>query len=457
MPLYLLWTGGIIFPMNYTYFVNLGSWFFISFVVSLVIGSVFSNILGWLNTEKFDLKNRISKIQGLCETAKKLFSTRKVNRAMKYKNTVEGFDDTVSTIHSGISTLTVMFGILPFTVALCSRILPDGTRTLWSWILASVLSMAVTTLISIPSDYYKDFTIEKNFGFNTKTRKTFFSDIAKAFAIGTVLTVGIQYLLDMALRTFGNLTFENIFMLIFSIVIVSKILQWVFINVIMPLFNDFSPLKDKKLQKKIENLCKKCKFNVSKIEVMNESKRSKHSNAFICGSLFRKKIVLFDTILKNMTHDEIVSIIAHEIGHGKLHHLAIGNIQAILNLVIYTVLSVFLMKIPAFYSAFGYSWVTQNNVTQNYVIGFSLATTFIGAFSWVFTPLSNWISRKMEYAADRYAANHIDNRKDLENALLKLTSENMSDIAPHPAYEFANYSHPSILNRILAIRENEKE
>ena len=115
------------------------------------------------------------------------------------------------------------------------------------------------------------------------------------------------------------------------------------------------------------------------------------------------------------------------------------------------------MKIPAFYSAFGYSWVTQDNVTQNYVIGFSLTTTFIGAFSWVFTPLSNWISRKMEYAADRYAANHIDNRKDLENALLKLTSENMSDIAPHPAYEFANYSHPSILNRILAIRENEEE
>lgn len=443
--------------MNYTYFVNLGSLFFISFVVSLVIGSIFSNIIGWLNTEKFDMKRRLLQIQDLSETAKKLFSTRKVNKALKYKSTVEGFDDTVGTISSGISTLTVMFGILPFTIAMCHHFLPPGIGMVWSWITASIIWMFVSTLSGIPSGYYKDFVIEENFGFNTKTKKTFFTDIAKGLVIGGVLTVLIQYLVDLVLRNYGTLSLKNITIFICVAILLSKILQWFFINVIFPLFNKFEPLKDKKLQKKIETLCKKCNFKISKIEVMDASKRSKHSNAFICGSFGKKRIILFDTILKNMTHDEILAIIAHEIGHGKLHHLFFKNIEMIISLIVYTVFAFALMKTPEFYTSFGYSWVTQNNVTENYVIGFSLASTFISAFTWVFTPISNWFSRKLEYAADKYAVNHIENGTDLENALLKITSENLSDVIPHPAYEFVNYSHPSILNRVLAIRKNEEE
>ena len=444
--------------MNYTYFVDLGSWFFISFVVFLVIGSIISNVIGWLNSEKFDMKTRLSRIHELGEMAKKLFSVKKVNKAMKYKNAMEGFSDMAGTIRSGVSTLIVMFGILPFTISTLHQILPDGTRMLWGWILASVVAMFISALFSIPFDYYKDFVIEKHFGFNKKTSKTFFSDIAKSLVVGSVLTVVIQYLLDFALTSwFESVSISSVFMLVVFLIFLGKVMQFLFINVILPMFNDFKPLKDKKLLKKIEKLCDKCGFKVSRIEVMDASKRSTHSNAFICGSFGKKKIVLFDTILKNMTHDEIVAIIAHEIGHGKLHHLLFKNIEIVVHVTISTVLAFFLMKIPEFYSAFGYSWVTEGNIVENYIIGFSLATTFVGAFSWVFEPISNWLSRKMEYAADRFAAEHIGDGKNLESALLKLTSENLSDVIPHPAYEFVNYSHPSILNRILAIRKNEEK
>ena len=116
-------------------------------------------------------------------------------------------------------------------------------------------------------------------------------------------------------------------------------------------------------------------------------------------------------------------------------------------------LTFILMKCESFYHAFGYSWVNQGNINENLIIGFSLSSMFLTSFMWIFTPLSNYLSRKMEYAADRFSLEHTKNKKSLVNALLKLTADNLSDVFPHPLYEFVTYSHPSIINRIEALRK----
>lgn len=443
--------------MNYTYFVDLGSIFFITFIIGAFLESMVVNLLQWINSDKMDLKNRISKIRGLGELAGKLFSQRKVTKAMKYKETSEGFSGMTSSIQSGISTILVIFGILPFIVwSIHSFVFPDS-RMVWSWILASIVTSSAATLFGIPFGLYNDFVIEDRFGFNTKTRKTFFLDVLKGFVIGSLITVGLQLVLDFALTRFGKLDVYGVICCIITLFFIAKVIQWFSVNVMFRMFNKFKPLQDKMLKKKIDELCRRCGFKVSGIEVMDASKRTKHSNAFICGPFWKKRIILFDTIFKTLTHDEILGIIAHEIGHGKLRHLAITDMLMMIWMTSFTAISFVLMKTPYFYSSFGYTWVNETNIEENYIIGFSLASAFISSISWIVTPVSNWISRKMEYSADRYAASVIKKRESFENAILKLTSENLSDVAPHPAYEFVNYTHPSIYNRITAIRKNENQ
>jgi STE24 endopeptidase len=270
-------------------------------------------------------------------------------------------------------------------------------------------------------------------------------------SLGLVLSVPFLLFTNWAISQIADLTFTSICFMIVGIIAVIKIVQMLFVNVIMPLFNKFEPLSDDILKTKIQKLCKKCGYDISSIEVMDGSKRSKHSNAFICSTFGKKKLVLFDTLLKDLSHDEIVAVVAHEIGHSKLHHLSYGLISGIISFAFVMIISILLMKTPEFYTAFGYSWVNSTNITDNYLIGFTLASMFIGAFSWIFKPISSWISRKNEYAADKYAASVVG-PKHLTNALIKITSKNMSDLFPHPIYEFVNYSHPSIVNRLKVLK-----
>ena len=444
---------GIIFFMQYTYFADLGSWFFISFIISLFLGTIASSVLYWLNSDKPNLKAKVGRLHSLGETARKVLPYGKIRKALRYKRTVDGFSDLVDTVDSSVTLLALLFGVLPFLVALFHAILPS-VGMVWCFIAATAVMSMATTLLGAPVEYYEDFVIEQKYGFNTMTLKTFVADKLKSLPIGIAMSAALYLVLDWALRHLlgdGGVTAAGFVLFLVGAAMFKKVLQWTALNVVMPLFNEFKPLDDGPLKSKLESMCRRCGVKIARIEVMDASKRSKHSNAFICGSFGKKRIVLFDTLLKNFTDDEIVSVVAHEIGHGKLHHLPLKDLEDMLLTTAYAFLSFALVANPGFYHAFGYSWVDQGNLVGNYVIGFALASVFLKSFTWVLAPVTSWISRKMEYAADRYAVEHTGNVESMKNALLKLTAENLSDVFPHPAYEAVYYSHPSIINRVEAL------
>jgi STE24 endopeptidase len=436
--------------MEYIYFVNLSSGFFITFIVVTLIGSILTEVLSWLNSDKRNIKNKISRLKIFSKISEKYFNIGKLKKSLSYKRERDNFNNFKSNISSGIETLLLIFGIVPLLISTISYIFPTLSMT-YCFIVASLITSVIRTLFSIPFNYYENFSIEQRYGFNTLTKKLFIKDNVVSMSLGLVLSVPFLLFTNWAISQIADLTFTSICCMIVGIIAIIKIVQMLFVNVIMPIFNKFEPLSDDILKTKIQKLCKKCGYDISSIEVMDGSKRSKHSNAFICSSFGKKKLVLFDTLLKDLSHDEIVAVVAHEIGHSKLHHLSYGLISGIISFAFVMIISILLMKTPEFYTAFGYSWVNSTNITDNYLIGFTLASMFIGAFSWIFKPISSWISRKNEYAADNYAASVVG-PKHLTNALIKITSKNMSDLFPHPIYEFVNYSHPSIINRLKSLK-----
>jgi len=445
--------------MTYTYFADLGSWFFIAFLISLFLGTAMSSFLSWLNSDKPNLKSKVGRLHSLGEVARKMLPFGKIRKALRYKRTVDGFSDLVETIDSGATVLMLLFGILPFLIATFHFAFPT-IGMVWCFIAATTALSLVNNLVYSPAEYYEDFVIEQKYGFNTKTMKTFIVDKLKGVPICIVMSTAMYLVLDWALKLLpgtdgGSISIMGLVLFVLGAAMFKTVLQWTSLNVIMPLFNEFKPLEDGPLKVKLEELCGRCGVHLTKIEVMDASKRSRHSNAFICG-MWRKRIVLFDTLFKDFTDDEIVSIVAHEIGHGKLHHLLLIDLQDMLSTALYVFTAFVLMVNPNFYHAFGYSWVNSRNLVENYVIGFYLASMFVKSFTWVLTPVVSWISRKMEYAADRYAVEHTENAESMKNALVKLTAENLSDVFPHPAYEAVYYSHPSIINRVEALGESKE-
>lgn len=444
--------------MQYTYFADLGSWFFISFLISIFLGTTMSSFLSWLNSDKPNLKSKVGRLHSLGEVARKMLPFGKIRKALRYKMTVDGFSDLVETIDSGATVLMLLFGILPFLIAAFHLAFPS-IGMVWCFIAATTVLHLANNLIYSPAEYYEDFVIEQKYGFNTKTMKTFIVDKLKGMPIGIVMSAVLYLVLDWALKLLlgtdgGGISIVGLAMFVLGVAMFKIVLQWTSLNLVMPLFNSFKPLEDGPLKVKLEELCKKCGVRLTKIEVMDASKRSRHSNAFICG-MWKKRIVLFDTLFKDFADDEIVSIVAHEIGHGKLHHLLLIDLQDLLSTALYAFAAFALVVNPGFYCAFGYSWVDSGNLAENYVIGFYLASMFVKSFTWVLTPVMSWISRKMEYAADRYAVEHTKNAENMKNALVKLTAENLSDVFPHPAYEAVYYSHPSIINRVEALGGND--
>jgi STE24 endopeptidase len=438
--------------MNYIYTVDIKSWFFIAFMLFTLFGNSFGVIVDWLNTKKDGILDKLKSIHKISKASKTILTEEKVKTALEYKQTKDSFADMYGIISSGFTTMFMIWGIIPFTLACFMSAFPS-MPFIWCWILTTFTFSIIGSFLNIPYSLYNTFVIEEKYGFNKTTKSLFAKDMIKSTIISILFGVPVTYGFDWLLKTFGSISVMDIVIIVASLIIVSKVFQWVIINLIMPLFNKFEPLKDGKLKTKLQKLCNKCNVKIDSIEVMDASKRSKHSNAFICGSFGKKKIVLFDTLFNNLTDDEIVAIVAHEIGHGKLYHLIYNGIIAIISLVI-TILVVFpLMKCIDFYHAFGYVWVTPENLSDNLIVGFTLGSMLYGSISWILEPIKSWISRKMEYAADNYAVKHTRNKKAMISSLIKLTAENLSDIFPHPVYEAVNYSHPSILNRIKAIKE----
>ncbi len=303
----------------------------------------------------------------------------------------------------------------------------------------------VADILSTPLSVYHTFVIEQKFGFNQTSVKTFIFDKLKGWLLGAIIGGGLLAIIVWIYQSTGNW-----FWLVAWIVIsVFSIFMTMFYStLIVPLFNKQTPLEAGELRSAIEDFAVKTGFRLDNIFVIDGSKRSKKSNAYFSGLGSKKRIVLYDTLIKQHTTDELVAVLAHEIGHYKLKHTRTGVILSILQ----TGLTLYIL-----------SWFIGNPLLSQ-ALGAEQGSFHMGilAFGILYTPLSlilelgmNIISRKHEFQADSFAGTKY-NARSLQSALKKLSVDNLSNLRPHPAYVFFYYSHPPLLERLKNLESIKK-
>lgn len=300
----------------------------------------------------------------------------------------------------------------------------------------------VNEMISLPFSYYATFTIEERFGFNKSTRMTFWLDQLKGLLLTVIVGGAILALLVWLYNNLGEYAWLYAWG---AVTIFSLFMTLFYSNLIVPLFNKQTPLEDGELRDAIEEFARKADFEVKNIYVMDASKRSTKANAYFTGFGAKKRIVLFDTLINDLSTDEIVAVLAHEIGHYKHKHTLQGMIVS----VFYTGAMLFLLSL------------FLNNSAVALALGGQLPSFHLGliAFGLLFTPislilgiLSSTLSRKNEYQADAYAAN-FGLGDALVSGLKKLSVKSLSNLNPDPLYVFFYYSHPTLLQRMEALQK----
>ena len=309
-------------------------------------------------------------------------------------------------------------------------------------IFAGILMLA-SQILSIPFSVYSTFVIEEKYGFNRTTVKTFILDILKSLLL-IVLIGGVVF--SIILWFFGKAGDLAWLYCWVVVVLIQLVLTFIAPVVIMPLFNKFFPLEDGDLKTAIENYAKSQQFKLKGVFTMDASKRSTKSNAFFTGFGRFRRIVLFDTLIKKHTVDELVSVLAHEMGHYKKKHI----FKSILISIITTGLTFFILSLfinnPGLFSAF------KMEHTSIYASLFFFAFLYT-PISMVISIFSKILSRKHEYEADSYAVTTYGKPESMISALKKLTVDNLSNLTPHPLNVFLNYSHPPVLERIQSMRK----
>lgn len=344
---------------------------------------------------------------------------------------------------SAVVSFVVNLAFLVFNVYATVFDLFDGLNIYLQYFLLIVVFDVFTTIVKTPFSYHDTFTIEEKFGMNKTTKKTFFLDKLKGFVLGIILSMAIISIMIFFFSRFG---IQAIIWTAAAIVALSLLLSTLVLP-LLKLFNKFTPLEDGELKDKLLALCDKYHVQVKRIVVKDASKRTTKANAF-CTGMKKKTISIDDNLLNNFTTDEIVAVFAHEFAHAKYKHvlktLPFSLLQSILSIVIFGLI----LSVNQFFTPFGFTHA-------NYFF----ALIVLDALLWPFSNLSgtamNYISRKHEYEADAFAAKE-GYGEALISALKRLVNESLSEINPHPWIVKTTYSHPTLSQRITAVRANEK-
>ncbi len=299
---------------------------------------------------------------------------------------------------------------------------------------------AAVGVVGLPFSVVRTFRIEAAFGFNRTTPMIFLADLAKGVAlavlIGGPLVLAVLVLMDHAGRWWWLAAFG-------CWLVVTLLITWAWPAFFAPLFNKFSPLEDASLKGRIESLLERCGFRSSGVFVVDGSRRSAHGNAYFTGIGRHKRIVFFDTLLKQLASPEIEAVLAHELGHFRLRHVRQRLIVSFVAMLVGFALLGWLAGKPGFYRALG----VPTPSTHAALILFALVVPVALFFT---TPLGSLWSRRHEFAADRFASQHA-NAQELASALVKLYRENASTLTPDPLYTAFYYSHPPALERIARL------
>lgn len=297
-------------------------------------------------------------------------------------------------------------------------------------------------IITTPFSYYKTFVIEEGFGFNKMTKKTFVLDKIKGLFMMVIIGGGLMALVIWFYQLTGNQFWMYTWGIITAFTIVMNMF---YAKLVVPLFNKQKPLEEGDLRNKISDYANTVGFSLSKIFIIDGSKRSTKANAYFSGFGREKRVTLYDTLVNDLTDEEIVAVLAHEVGHYKRHHIIFNLGMSVL----LTGLTLFILSI-----------FISNPLLSN-AIGVEIPSFHVGliAFGLLYSPISeitglimNYISRTFEYQADDYAKNTY-NALPLISSLKKLSKNSLSNLTPHKAYVFMHYSHPTLLNRVKNLKK----
>jgi STE24 endopeptidase len=399
---------------------------FYLFIFILIFNFIVDKVLHTLNEGYFDKK--------IPEKLNDIYDQDTYKKSQVYKK----MSAKLSNVSSLISTILILFFLLidGFTY------LDNFARSISEQpILITLIFFGIimigSEIISTPISYYNTFVIEEKFGFNKTTKQIFWVDKIKGLLMNILVGGAI-----LSLISWFYLLTENNFW-IYSWILVtafSLFLNMFYAKLIVPLFNKQTPLENGALKSAIESYGKKVGFTIHNIFIIDGSKRSTKANAYFSGFGSQKRITLYDTLINDLDTDEIVAVLAHEVGHYKKNHIIYNMISSILLSGLTLYLLSFFINSPILSNALGVS-------TPSFHIG-------LIAFGILYTPISeitglciNFMSRKFEYQADNYAKETF-HKNALITSLKKLSKNSLSNLTPHPAYVFAHYSHPTLLNRI---------
>ncbi|OPL16335.1 MAG: peptidase M48 [delta proteobacterium ML8_D] len=405
--------------------------YLIAILLILIIRYLLDLVSDWMNVRHVSTEIPVE--------FKGYYDAEKYRKSQNYLRENTGFGIFVDTIQTVITIAFVLFG--GFNVVDRISISLGGGTIITGLIFAGILILA-SKILSLPFSIYSTFVIEEKYGFNKTTPKTYLLDIIKSLIltalIGGVVFAAVLWFFEKT----GDMAWIYCWM---AITLFQIFFMFIAPVVIMPIFNKFIPLEEGELRTAIENYAKTQNFKMKGVFKMDGSKRSSKSNAFFTGFGRSRRIVLFDTLIERHSVDELVSILAHEMGHYKKKHI----IKAIVRSIIVMGLTLFLLSL----------FIENEQLFAAFKMEHLSVYASLFFFGFLYTPLAmligigeNIISRKNEYEADAFAVKTYGDEDAMINGLKKLSVDNLSNLTPHPLKVFLDYSHPPVLDRIKAIR-----
>ncbi len=408
-----------------------------SFILSVILAI---SIVSYLFDQFLDYLNLKAQRKDIPAEIVDFYNTEKYQKSLDYQADQQRFSFISSAFSFVISLLMLVLGGFGW---LDSVLRPFIENEILLALAFFGTIMITSDLIGIPFQWYSTFVIEEKYSFNKTTAKTFIIDKLKGYLLSAVIGGVLLSVLLYLIQTLG----PN-FWIWFGLIAAAFILlvNMFYTSLFLPLFNKLTPLGDGDLKNAIEAFARKVNFPLDNIFIMDGSKRSAKANAFFSGIGKKKKIVLFDTLITNHTTEELVAVLAHEVGHFKKKHIVWSYLISIVQ--VFFVL--FILSLMIF------------NENLSLALGGSTQAIHLNliAFGILFSPISgitgllmSLLSRKNEYEADAYAKETYDGSA-LSNALKKLSVDSLSNLYPHPAYVFFHYSHPPLLKRLEALNQS---
>ena len=399
-------------------------------VALIILDFIIEKILDGLNARHYN--------DPVPEILQDVFNQEEYEKSQQYKKINYRFDLITSTFSFLVLLLFLFLDGFAFVDGI-ARSLFDNPILIGLTFFGII--MFASDILSLPFSYYATFVIEEKFGFNKTSRKTFFLDKLKGWGMMILLGGGILALIIWFYQLTGNDFWWYAWILV---TIFSVFLNMFYARLIVPLFNKQTPLPEGSLRDKIETYARKEGFKLEKIFVIDGSKRSTKANAYFSGFGNEKRVTLYDTLINDLEEEEIVAVLAHEVGHYKKNHIIINLFISILT----TGLTLWLLSLFV------------GNPLLSQALGVEIRSFHIGlvAFGILYSPISevtgllmNYLSRKFEYQADNFAR-HTFEGEPLVTGLKKLSKNSLSNLTPHPDYVFVHYSHPPLYKRLTNLR-----